>query len=178
MMHVSYPELDRVLQSADSQISAAEGHGCLCGALCAIQDYDLKVWVEEIVPDDARTSDADREALRLAFSDTVRALREDQMEFTPLLPEDETALEARASALAEWCQGFLYGLGLSGVDARNRLPDNVDEILRDLTQISQASVDPEALDEEGEESYVELVEYLRAGVQLIHDELSAARMRN
>lgn len=179
-MHVSFPELDRLLQSTGSQVSAAEGHGCLCGALCALEEYDLKRWAEEIVPDDATgTSDGDQEALRLVYADTVRALREDQMEFTPLLPDDDDgSLEDRANALAQWCQGFLYGLGLSGMDAADKLPENVQEILRDLTHISQASIDAEALDEESEESYAELIEYLRAGVQLIHDELAPLRDRS
>lgn len=178
MMNVSFPELDRLLQSTGSQVSAAEGHGCLCGALCALDEYDLKRWAEEIVPDDEKgASDSNQEALRLVYTDTVRALREDQMDFAPLLPEDESSLEERAIALGQWCQGFLYGLGLSGLESTEKLPESVQEILRDLTHISQASVDTEALDEESEESYAELIEYLRAGVQLIHDELAPLRNR-
>jgi uncharacterized protein YgfB (UPF0149 family) len=176
MMHVSFAEFDQVLQRTGSSVPAAEGHGALCGGLCAAADYSLERWVEEIVPENAQEFDeAARTVLRLIYTDTHRALREDQMEFTPLLPDDERTLEVRAEALGLWCQGFLYGLGMSGLDPKIKLSPDVQEILKDLTHISRASVDPDALDEESEQAYAELVEYLRAGVQLIHDEMAAVR---
>jgi hypothetical protein len=48
-------------------------------------------------------------------------------------------------------------------------------VLRDLTHISQASVETGANAEEEEQAYAEIVEYVRAGVQLIHDELIEMR---
>jgi uncharacterized protein YgfB (UPF0149 family) len=48
-------------------------------------------------------------------------------------------------------------------------------VLRDLTHISQASVETGAEAEEEEQAYAEIVEYVRAGVQLIHDELIELR---
>ena len=53
--------------------------------------------------------------------------------------------------------------------------DKVAEVLRDLTHISQASVETGADAEEEEQAYAEIVEYVRAGVQLIHDELLELR---
>jgi uncharacterized protein len=177
MMHVSFAEFDQVLQSAGSAVAAAEGHGVLCGALCAAEDYPVERWIEEVVPDDssAAAAGAEGEAIKLVYADTAQALRADQMEFTPLLPEDDAPLETRATAMAAWCQGFLYGLGLSGLDPRSKLSADVQEILKDLTHIGRATVDPEELDEEGESAYAELVEYLRAGVQLIYDEMAPLR---
>ena len=49
-------------------------------------------------------------------------------------------------------------------------------MLRDLTHISQASVETGADAEEEEQAYAEIVEYVRAGVQLIHDELLEVRV--
>jgi uncharacterized protein YgfB (UPF0149 family) len=55
------------------------------------------------------------------------------------------------------------------------LPGTVSEVLADLAQISQAG-EPGANDAEVEEdAYAELVEYLRAGVQLVYEELDALR---
>ena len=48
-------------------------------------------------------------------------------------------------------------------------------MLRDLTHISQASVETGTDAEEEEQAYSEIVEYVRAGVQLIHDELIEMR---
>jgi uncharacterized protein YgfB (UPF0149 family) len=174
MLHVTFPEVVRVLGDLRSSVPAAESHGCLCGALCAAADYPIESWLEEIVPEVADLGE-DREPLKLLFEDTVRALRGDEMEFEPLLPDDEVALEDRARALSQWCQGFLYGFGTGEPIKPDELPANVDEVLRDLTHIGRASVAIDEDDEEQEQAYSEVIEYVRAGVQLIHDELYDAR---
>jgi uncharacterized protein YgfB (UPF0149 family) len=176
MLNVTFPEVARVLERSGSSISAAESHGCLCGALCTSAEYPLERWLDEIVPDDELASDqATTETLKLLFEDTVRALRGDQMEFQPLVPDDETALESRAAALAQWCQGFLYGFGTGRPMKPEQLSANVSEILKDLTQIGRASVEVGESGEEEEQAYAQIIEYVRAGVQLIHDELADAR---
>jgi uncharacterized protein len=176
MFQVTFPEVARVLQTLNSSIAAAESHGCLCGALCTTQQYPVDAWLDELVPDAEPEQDDDRAPLRLLFADTVRALRGDEMEFQLLLPEDDDPLVERASALSQWCQGFLYGFGTGQPVARAELTSEVEEVLRDLTHISQASVETGADAEEEEQAYAEIVEYVRAGVQLIHDELLEVRV--
>jgi uncharacterized protein len=175
MFQVTFPEIARVLETLSATIPAAEGHGCLCGALCTTSHYPLERWLDEIIPDVDDASEGDRRTLNLLFTDTVNALRGDQMEFEPLLPDDDATLERRAIALSQWCQGFLYGFGSGGPSNASELPPNVEEILRDLTQIGRATVDASDSGEEEEEAYTEVVEYVRAGVQLIHDELAPTR---
>jgi uncharacterized protein YgfB (UPF0149 family) len=176
MFQVTFPEVARVLQTLNSSIAAAESHGCLCGALCTTQDYPVEAWLEELVADAEPEQDADRAPLRLLFADTMRALRGDEMEFQLLLPDDDDPLVERASALSQWCQGFLYGFGTGQPVTRGELTSEVEEVLRDLTHISQASVETGADAEEEEQAYAEIVEYVRAGVQLIHDELLEVRV--
>jgi uncharacterized protein YgfB (UPF0149 family) len=179
MFQVTFPEVARVLQTLQSSVAAAESHGCLCGALCTTQQYPLESWLDELAPDADENSAADpaddRATLRLLFADTVRALRGDEMEFQLLLPDDDAVLMERALALSQWCQGFLYGFGVGGAVPREQLSGEVEEVLRDLTHISQASVETGAEAEEEELAYAEIVEYVRAGVQLIHDELIELR---
>lgn len=175
MFQVTFPEVARVLQTLQSSVAAAESHGCLCGALCTTQQYAVESWLDELVPDAEPEQGDERAPLRLLFADTVRALRGDEMEFQLLLPEDGDPLVERASALSQWCQGFLYGFGTGQPVARDELTAEVEEVLRDLTHISQASVETGADAEEEEQAYAEIVEYVRAGVQLIHDELIEMR---
>jgi hypothetical protein len=175
MLQVTFPEIARVLETLSATVPAAESHGCLCGALCTTQQYPLDRWLEEIIPDGEEAAEGERRALDLLFADTLNALRGDQMEFEPLLPDDEAPLEQRAAALSQWCQGFLYGFGSGGRVKAQELPPNVEEILRDLTHIGRATVDVGENGEEEEEAYAEVLEYVRAGVQLIHDELAEAR---
>ncbi|HEX2494624.1 MAG TPA: UPF0149 family protein [Steroidobacter sp.] len=175
MLQVTFPEIARVLETLSATTPAAECHGCLCGALCTTQGYPLDRWLDEVVPDMADASQGDRRALHLLFTDTVNSLRGDQMEFQPLLPSDEAPLEQRATALSQWCQGFLYGFGSAQPSDGRKLPADVAEILRDLTHIGRATVDAGESGEEEEQAYTEIVEYVRAGVQLIHDELADLR---
>lgn len=176
MLQVSFPEIARVLDELRSNVPPAESHGCLCGALCTTADYPLERWLDEIVPEPPTTPTEEGSGiLKLLFEDTTKALRGDQMEFEPLLPPDDVALAHRAEALAQWCQGFLYGFGTGRAMPEDEMPPAVDEILRDLTHIGRASVELEEGNEEEEQAYTEIVEYVRAGVQLIHDELDGLR---
>jgi uncharacterized protein YgfB (UPF0149 family) len=177
MLQVTFAEVARVLEGLGSSVPAAEAHGCLVGALCTAPDYPMERWLEEIIPDaDQRDDDESQQPLRLLYADTLNALRGEDMEFEALLPDEDLPLAARAGGLSQWCQGFLYGFGTGQVGnpavKREELPGNVNEILNDLTHIGRASVE---LDGEGneseEEAYAEVVEYVRVGVQLIHDEL-------
>jgi uncharacterized protein YgfB (UPF0149 family) len=176
MFQVTFPEVARVLQTLQSSVAAAESHGCLCGALCTTQQYTMESWLDELVaePQGAPPTE-DQAPLRLLFADTLRALRGDEMEFQLLLPDDDAPLVERAAALSQWCQGFLYGFGTGDPVPRDELAGEVEEVLRDLTHISQASVETGADAEEEEQAYAEIVEYVRAGVQLIHDELLEVR---
>ena len=177
MLQVTFAEVVRVLEGLGSSVPAAEAHGCLVGALCTSPDYPMERWLEEIIPDaEQRDDEQSQQPLRLLYADTLNALRGEDMEFEALLPDDDISLAARAGGLSQWCQGFLYGFGTGQVGNRavkqEELPGNVNEILNDLTHIGRASVE---LDGDGneseEEAYAEVVEYVRVGVQLIHDEL-------
>ena len=177
MLQVTFAEVVRVLEGLESSVPAAEAHGCLVGALCTTPHYPMERWLEEIIPDAERRNDDDsQQALRLLYADTLNSLRGGEMDFEVLLPDDDIALETRAGGLSQWCQGFLYGFGTGQPRQAEELPSSVNEILGDLTHIGRAAVD---LDGEGsgeseEEAYAEVVEYVRVGVQLIHDELIPA----
>jgi uncharacterized protein YgfB (UPF0149 family) len=174
MLQVTFAEVVRVLEGLGSSVPAAEAHGCLCGALCTTPHYPMERWLEEIIPDEDRRNDDDsQQALRLLYADTLNALRGDEMDVELLLPDDDIPLEIRAGALSQWCQGFLYGFGTVQRPESQELPDSVSEILGDLTHIGRASVefDGDGTEETEEEAYAEVVEYVRVGVQLIHDEL-------
>lgn len=179
MLQVTFAEVVRVLEGLSSSVPAAEAHGCLVGALCTTQHYPMERWLEEIIPDeDRRVDDDSQQALRLLYADTLNALRGEEMDFEVLLPGDEVPLAERAGGLSQWCQGFLYGFGSTGqTPKQDDLPANVNEILSDLTHIGRASVEIEgdAENESEEEAYAEVVEYVRVGVQLIHDELIPAQ---
>jgi hypothetical protein len=104
------------------------------------------------------------------------------LDFCPLLPEDDASLEDRVGALALWCQGFLFGLGLAGFsldDEKEGDPGAVQlgEIVNDLSEISRADISADEFDDEDEADFAlaELIEYVRVSVQIMFEELESTQ---
>ena len=174
MNEVQYGDVQQVLTAARAVSDAPEAHGTLTGALCAAVSYDFDDWLGELFTDGTCGSAAEA-ALRELFDITRRALISQQMAFNALLPDDEEPLVQRAAALGQWCQGFLYGLGTSSIRNADDLPEQIAEVVRDLTAITQVGVDASESEEANEAAYTELVEFVRVGVQLLFDELAPYR---
>lgn len=170
----NYPELQQLLSQSHAVTEPAEAHGTLAGALCASGSYTLDDWLAEVLPDGQTAGDAGA-VLRHLYDATVTALAAADMRFELLMPDDDHSLEIRTEALSLWCNGFLYGLGTNGSVDPAHLPGDAGEIVRDLTQISQAGVDASEGEEANESALAELVEFVRVGVQLVFDELDPRR---
>lgn len=170
----TFDDLQRILMQAHALTDAAEAHGTLVGSLCASR-CTLADWLQEILPD-GRAEGLAAADLRAVFDSTSGALVEGEMEFQPLLPADDAPITERTTALAEWCQGFLYGLGTGvSVPEASTLEGDAAEVLRDMTAITRVDVDPADGAESNEAAYAELVEFVRVGVQLLYDHLLPLR---
>lgn len=174
---LTYGELQAVLDGLGAAVGAAEAHGCLCGALCVRAGYAAPEWIGELIQaEDAAGLDGGSErVLEALHLETLETLRSEDFGFVPLVPGEGTPLADRVQALADWCGGFLYGMGAGGAGTRVAEVGDLGEILRDLGEIARARVDPEQAAEPAEEAYAELFEFVRAGVQLAFDELEATR---
>jgi uncharacterized protein YgfB (UPF0149 family) len=84
----NYAEIQQLLSEARAVTEAAEAHGTLAGALCALDAYSVEDWLAEIMPDAAGAAAA-APALGGLYVDTLDALRRGGMEFDLLIPEDE-----------------------------------------------------------------------------------------
>jgi uncharacterized protein YgfB (UPF0149 family) len=198
MFSITFNDASQTLGDASGALSVSEAHGCLCGALCINDDYPLTRWMEEVLADEAEPLSDEllqsvRNTLQSLYTDTLRALRGDDLEFAPLLPDDDSPLAERTIAMAQWCEGFLYGFGItsggqvggqSGGKAdqpsnkpSNKLAAEIREVLHDFTQLARATVGDVEPTDEDESDYAEIVEYLRVGAQLIHDELQNERAK-
>ena len=181
MNQQGFAEIEHALTMSDAVVPVSEAHGCLCGALCTLAQFSSLHWLRELLPDPADgellpESTAIDSVLEHLHDDTLTALRGADMSFAPLLPDDEAPIGQRIEALAQWAQGFLYGFGIGAQSAAMApLPDQVKEVLKDLSEIARANETDSGGSEEEEDAYAELVEYLRAAVQLVHDELVEQR---
>jgi len=167
-----YVELQASLGAGGDDERPAEAHGTLCGLMCAGSRDLPGTWVENTLADSVEGEEPPAEArdqLERLYAATLEAIGGDQMGFALMLPDDDQSLAERARALAAWCQGFLYGLAVRGLRPVEELPEELREILGDLAEISRAAFTVEETEEQGEEAYAELVEYVRVAVQLFFD---------
>ena len=169
-----FDELQRVLTQSHALTDAAEAHGTLVGSLCSMR-CSLDDWLAEILPE-GRADAHSAHSLRAIFDTTSGALGDGSLSFHPLLPGDDASIGDRTSALGEWCQGFLYGLGAgAAMPEADSLQGEAAEVLRDMTEITHVDVDPEDDIETNEAAYAELVEFVRVGVQLLYEHLQPLR---
>lgn len=173
-----YETMEDALDRAQAALGAAEGHGVLCGMLSMNRALSEEGWIAEVLPEtDADETDETGEArclLDALFSETTAQLSDVGLGFCMLLPEDAAPLDERVAALGRWCQGYLYGLGAAGA-SNEGIPEDSAEVIRDLSEIARVTLGG-AADESGEESYGELVEFVRMGVLLIREELRPRRL--
>jgi hypothetical protein len=174
MTQATYVDIQRVLTDERALADAAEAHGTLAGCLCTAVGYRFEDWLLEILPE-GRAQPLAAASLRELYAETAGSLRAPDMEFDLLLPPEAQSIDSRAEALAQWCQGFLYGLGSGAVQDASSIPGDVGEIVRDLTEISRVGVDIAQTEESNENAYAELVEFVRVSVQVIFEELEPLR---
>ena len=101
--------------------------------------------------------------------DVAHALSDDELDYLPLLPDDTHTLADRVQALADWCAGVVLGFGLASGHIR---PDEM-ELIEHLQDVAAVEFEETDDDEEGEESYQELYEFVR----LIPVSLSVGRKK-
>ena len=182
MSDVDYQQLTQALERLQIVADAAECQGAMSAVICLTGEAGLASWLAAHFPEiDAAIAEGNafasetRQLIVDLYQTTMGQLGQGNFEYVLLMPDDEDSLHVRTDALGHWCQGFLLGLRYSGVNDTGQFTGELAEILDDITEISQ--VTSAALDgtEEEEQSYTELVEYLRVGVMLFCESLRASK---
>lgn len=178
---IAHDELELLLARLHVGVGAAELHGSLAGLLSGGGRYAADQWGDALAIDGVQDALAGSgeiaSGLRQLHDDTVAALEDPDHSFTPLLPDDEAALVARADALVAWCRGFLGGIGLANVRARGRWSEDAEEALADLARIGASELSIEDT-EEDEAAFIEVLEFVRVAAMLLRDECAAAAKRH
>lgn len=163
-----YTAFAALLASSGHPVSPAELHGLLLGRSCAGAGFDIDSWLVDAAELlGAAPQDNVRQAL-IGLQEMVKdELSGDEVTVVLLLPSDEAPLRERAAAIGQWCQGFLGGFGLTARDSA--LSAEAMEVLQDLSAIAQVQ---NALEEseDGENDYMEVMEYLRVAPLLLFSE--------
>lgn len=177
-MESDFATIEQALRACGALGEPAEIHGEFCGLACVMGADAGPAWAASILSDAGEHGGDADESLRSLAAEAYRALDAGNMELVLLLPTDDQPLEARAESLGFWCQGFMHGLGAG------REPGATDallaegiarEIIADFSEITRAAFAAEETESEGEAAYMELVEYVRVGVQLVYEDLRRVR---
>lgn len=171
-----YNELEKALLAVEATFTPAEAHGYICGVLSATGGKLDASWIKVIMGKSKNVSL--REMLLELFETTFHLLNEFSFEFTLLLPDDKVDINKRSESLGMWCQGFLTGLQKHNIPLKNRDPGEVTEALEDITEIAQISFGDIADNDEDENAYFELVEYVRLATLMLFHELTAPSPKN
>ncbi|MGD8384377.1 MAG: UPF0149 family protein [Lysobacterales bacterium] len=176
MSSASLPDFKHTLAIAQGNLGAAdlaECHGVACGLLVRQPDSGIDVFVGLL--DMLEVVTAPGTGLRLSLQELLNSTRQqladEELGLKLWLPADSETLEERTGALAQWCSGFLAGLGSSGEDTLEAMSDDANEALRDLQQIAAADVTDTRESEEDETAFVEICEYIRVVTLMIREDL-------
>ena len=170
-------QLSQLLQRAGVPMSAAEVHGIASGLLCGMSDDIQGDW-QQALYSELDLDDVLVQECRAATDALLRASAEqlhdtDAYTFDLCLP-DEDDLPAYAQGLADWCQGFLYGVGVAAPKVEPSLSDEGREALRDMAEISKLDVSAVQGGEEETAALLQVEEYLKiAALTVRQDRLSA-----
>jgi hypothetical protein len=172
---ITHADLSAVLQGLKLGVGPSELHGSLTGFLCAGGEAESRHWLKALHIEAPASAGADPALIQL-YRDCAAALDDPDLRFEPLLPVADSAVDARADALVDWCRGFLGGLGLAG-GSPSSMSDDASEILRDIGTIAGSRFEYENA-EEDESALEEVIEFVRVGVLLLHTEMTAPKRRD
>ena len=170
---LDYFKLENTMQEAEADYSASEAQSIACGMLAVNIAADKISWVQ-LIFGEISADDTQIEAIKLIgelHAQCKSQMQDPNLAFELLMPDEEESLKLRVTALQEWCNGFLLGVSLSGINDHKKLPEDTRELLADFTEIGTTGnfdLEDEAA---SEEALAEISEYVRIGVLLINEEL-------
>ncbi|ENV46549.1 hypothetical protein P255_00689 [Acinetobacter brisouii CIP 110357] len=153
-----WSEWERNFSSIEEISSPSELHGLLTGIVCVTQPPSRDEWLQILATLNVPAPNEDVLVLLSdEAEDVAHALSEDELDYLPLLPDDEHILQERVQALADWCAGVVLGFGL----ASGHLRKDEMELIEHLQEVAAVEFEDSDNDEEGEISYQELYEFVR-----------------
>jgi len=170
---MDFDSIQSALQNLGASTDAAESHGTLCGLL--LDQTGIDVWLRHTfdeMPDRGDVLAAEKlQVLTQLFELSREQLNAEDLSFELLLPDESDELSARLLGLSSWCQGFLYGIGVSGGNRLEALDPQSQECLSDLLEISKLNYRQEPT-EEAEAQFADVIEHVRLSVLMLNESMN------
>lgn len=170
---LEFDAVQTALEKLNSNVNAAEAHGTLCGLM--LDNGDMATWLKQTLDDLPEAGDVlaaeQLKLLKLLYEQSREQLNNVDMSFELLLPDESEEFAIRLLALSEWCQGFLYATGISGLGKTREIDEISQECLSDMVEISQLD-HRQPRDEDAEQQFVEIVEHVRMSVLMLNESVN------
>ncbi len=169
----NYEQLNEMLITSGAGFHASECHGFLCALVCGngrVQEQKIR---EHFLLDSDEIVNSDEcfNHLKTLAEDIEAKMYSSDLDLELLIADEDDALAERGHSLAEWCQGFMSGMGLSGVKDE-QIPYESQELLGDFYKIANLDVDNADNSDQGNDfALMELIEYVRMGTIYIFEDL-------
>ena len=168
---LDYDAFTSLLEEHNMVATAAEVHGVICGLICGGMAKDDARWQQhfnDLLNDGFGLPAELKKAVNLLFYRVYEDLLS-QHRLELLMPDDDQPLDERLDAMMEWAGAFLAGFGVVQQELNKASPE-LQEMIQDISNITQVSGEFEQEDEESEAAYTVLYEHLKLGATLAFEE--------
>ncbi|WP_395374980.1 UPF0149 family protein [Marinicella sp. W31] len=171
---IPYQPFSDHLQKFGVIATPTELHANASGMLTMNQTLPASDWITAAVDDFCIDEPIDPNlttVLSALYDFAKEKLQSEDFSFQLLLPADAEPLIERLQALANWSGSYLSSLALAGLSNTKALSEDAQGFIADMEKI--ARVDDQVEGTVGEESdFMELTEYVRAGVMMLYLEIA------
>ncbi|NQZ81692.1 MAG: UPF0149 family protein [Colwellia sp.] len=167
-----FSSVQAIITAESVEAHASEVHGVLTGLICAGYAYertDYLGMVNDMLNNSEGLPKKVKTVLKGLFGQLWQDILDDSYSFQLMLPDDDDTIVERGNALGMWVQGFNLGFGLQQ-NKTTVLSADVKEVLNDFVEIANLSDEMEE-DEDTEQAFFEISEYVRISALLCFTEL-------
>jgi hypothetical protein len=170
---IDFATMQAIITAENVKAHASELNGVLAGLICAgfaFEDQGYIVMLDDLFNSGDNFPKAVKSAITQMYSELWTNILDDNYSFALLLPDDDESIAERGHAISVWVQGFNLGFGLQ---QKNNpvVSDEIKEVLTDFSEIANLSDEMEE-DEDTEQAYFEISEYVRISALLCFSELA------
>ncbi|CAA0079890.1 Uncharacterised protein [Zhongshania aliphaticivorans] len=176
---LEHDDLANLFLSLGALQPPAELHGYAAGFVSVGGRITADGWLKHCIDLlDCETPNPEQsEALYVVYSSALESMESGEMSLDLLLPDDEFDLDQRIVSLGQWCQGYLTGFAMAGKQQntakQKAYSPDLTEAISDIAAIAQVSAD-EQTDEDGEQDFFSVCEYVRMAAMTIFLECNGA----
>lgn len=169
---MAYQTINTIFQKNETDLTASEAHGLATGILCIESRTEAASWLAELLPDDVILIDEDKTMLMSLFEQTRSLLNgdDDSFSYDLFLPGDDAPFDEQLTAIRDWCDGFLFGIGYTR--SSSEWPGETGGIIKDIVEFTKLDTQNED-DLDGDDvALMEIQEYLRVATMTIRNQFN------